>query len=283
MTHVVTGATGPFGRHAVEALLRRGVPAADVVAVGRDPGRLAALAGLGVTVRPAAYDDPGALHTAFAGAHRLLFVSGSEVGRRVEQHRAVVEAAVKAGVELVAYTSIAHADTSDLLLAAEHRATEELLTASGLPAVFLRNSWYLENWTADLPAVVEHGLVGAAGDGRISGAARADFAEAAAAVLTGDGHAGRAYELGGPAFTLAGLAAEISRVAGREVPYTDLTPQRYAEALTARGLPPQVAQVIADADRGAAQGLLEVPGDDLARLAGRPLTPVGTVLRAALG
>jgi NAD(P)H dehydrogenase (quinone) len=211
MSIVVTGATGKFGRIVVEELLRRGVPAGDVVATGRAVERLADLAERGVVVRRADYDEPETLPAAFAGADRLLFVSGSEPGRRVEQHRAVVAAAVEAGVGLVAYTSILHADTSDLLLAAEHAETERLLAESGLPHVLLRNGWYIENY--DIPAAVQNGLFGAAGEGRISAATRADYAVAAAAVLTTDGHEGRAYELGGEAFTLAELAAEISRQA----------------------------------------------------------------------
>ena len=237
MTIAVTGATGPFGRHAIEALLARGVPADQIIAVGRDQGKLGQLRELGVTVRSADYNDPASLRAAFAGADRLLFVSGSEVGQRIAQHQAVVDAAKDAGVGLVAYTSAPKADTSDMGLAEEHRVTEQALIASGLPYVFLRNSWYLENYTGQLPVVLEHGLIGAAGTGRISAATRADLAEAAATAVAGEGHESRVYELGGPAFTLAELAAEIARQSGRDVRYTDLSEDGYAKALVDAGVP----------------------------------------------
>lgn len=282
MTIVVTGATGPFGGLAIDALLRRGVPAGQIIAAGRDPGKLASLRDRGVTVRQADYDDPPSLRAAFAGADRLLFVSGSEVGRRIPQHQAVVAAAREAGVSLVAYTSSPHADTSDMTLAVEHRATEQALTDSGLRYAFLRNGWYIENYTATLPAILEHGLIGAAGDGLISAAARADLAEAAAAVVAGDGHQNQVYELGGAPFTLTGLAAEISRLSGRDVRYTDLPEEAYARALMDAGLPEPVASLLADSDRAAAKGALYVEGDDLPRLLGRPVTPLAEVIRAAL-
>ena len=282
MTIVVTGATGLFGSLAIDALLGRGVPASQVIAAGRDPGKLAGLRDRGVTVRQADYDDPPSLRAAFAGADRLLFVSGSEVGRRIPQHQAVVAAAREAGVSLVAYTSSPHADTSDMILAVEHRATEQALTDSGLRYAFLRNGWYIENYTATLPAILEHGLIGAAGDGLISAAARADLAEAAAAVVAGDGHQNQVYELGGSPFTLTGLAAEISRLSGRDVRYTDLPEEAYARALMDAGLPEPVAGLLADSDRAAAKGALYVEGDDLPRLLGRPVTPLAKVIRAAL-
>ncbi|RIV29814.1 SDR family oxidoreductase [Micromonospora radicis] len=282
MSIVVTGATGHLGRLIVTDLLDRGVPADQIVALGRDTGRLADLAGRGVTVRRADYDDPGSLRAAFAGGERLMFVSGSEVGRRVAQHRNVVAAAKEAGVGLVVYTSIAKADTSSLVLATEHRATEQEIIDAGLPYVFLRNSWYLENYLPQLPTYLEHGVVGAAGDGRISAATRADFAAAAAAVLTGDGPADHVHELGGPAFTLAELAAELSRQSGREVGYTDLSVEKYAEVLVGAGLPAGYAEVLADSDRGAAEGDLYVDPDDLTELIGRPPVTLAEAIRAAL-
>ncbi|MDG4793595.1 SDR family oxidoreductase [Micromonospora sp. WMMD1082] len=281
MSIVVTGATGHLGRLIVTSLLERGVPAAEIVALGRDTGRLADLAGRGVTVRQADYDDPDSLRAALAGAEKLMFVSGSEVGRRVAQHRNVVAAAGEAGVGLIVYTSIAKADTSSLILATEHRATEQEIVASGLPYVFLRNSWYLENYLPQLPAYLEHGVVGAAGDGRISAATRADFAEAAAAVLTGDGHTNQVYELGGDSFTLAELAAEVARQSGREVGYTDLPVAAYVEVLVGAGLPQGYAEVLADGDRGAADGELHVASDDLTKLIGRAPATLAEAIRAA--
>jgi NAD(P)H dehydrogenase (quinone) len=282
MSIVVTGATGSFGRLAIEALLRRGIPAGELVAVGRNVGKLADLQERGVIVVRADYDDPALLRKAFDGADRLLFVSGSEVGQRIPQHQAVVDAASEVGISLVAYTSAPKADTSDMILAREHRATEEALIRSALPYVFLRNSWYIENYTANLPAILEHGLIGAAGDGLISAAARADYAEAAAAAVAGEGHGNRVYELGGTPFTLTQLAAEISRLSGRDVRYTNLPEEAYARALVDAGVPEPAPAVLADSDRAAAQGALYVAGDDLPRLLGRPVTPLADVLQAAL-
>jgi NAD(P)H dehydrogenase (quinone) len=278
MTIVVTGATGQFGRLAVESLLRRGVPADQITATGRNIDKIK---DLGVNAKQAHYEDPDALREAFEGADKLLFVSGSEAGQRIPQHRNVVDAATAAGVGLVAYTSILKADTSDLLLAGEHKQTEQWLIESGLPYVFLRNGWYLENYTGNLASTLEHGLFGAAEDGRISAATRADLAEAAVAALLLENPDKRVYELGGEAFTLTELAAEISRQSGKTVPYTNLSPEKYAEVLVGAGLPEGFAAVLADSDRGAAKGALEA-GDDLATLLGRPATSLADTLRAAL-
>jgi len=281
MSIVVTGATGHLGRLIVTSLLDRGVPADQIVAVGRDVDRLAGLAERGVVTQRADYDDAESLQAAFAGAEKLMFVSGSEVGKRVVQHGNVVTAARAAGVGLVVYTSIAHADTSSLVLAAEHRATEQLILDSGLPHVFLRNSWYLENYTAQLPTYLAHGVAGAARDGRVSAATRADYAEAAAVVLTTEGHTNRVYELGGAPFTMTELAAEVSRQTGNTVSYLDLPVDKLTELLVAAGVPEGYAAVLADGDRGLAQGELEV-GDDLAKLLGRTPTTLAEAIRAAL-
>lgn len=282
MTIAVTGATGRLGRLVVEALLQRGVP--RLVAVVRDPAKAADLAERGVEVRHGDYDRPETLGPALAGVERLLLISGSEIGRRVPQHRAVVEAAKAAGVGLLAYTSIPKADTSTLRLAAEHRATEELIRDSGLPYVFLRNSWYLENYTEQLPVYLAQGeIVGAAGDGLISGAARADYAEAAAVVLTGEGHEKAVYELGGePAFTMAELAAAVSAAAGRTIPYRNLPTAEYTKVLTAAGVPEPVAAMLADSDAGIARGELHVTTGHLTRLIGRPTTGLADAVAAAL-
>ena len=287
MTLLVTGASGHLGRLVVEALLERGTPAADVVAIARTPESISDLADRGVQVRRADYTDPASLEAAFAGVDRLLLVSGSEVGQRIAQHANVIDAAKRAGVAFVAYTSITRADTTDLVLAAEHRATEELLTASGLPHALLRNSWYLENYTGQLPTFLEHDAVlGAAGEGRVSAATRADYAEAAAVVLAGDGghgHEGAVYELGGDhAFSLGELAETVGRVAGREVAYRDLSVADHTAALAAAALPAGYAAVLADSDRGIAEGALFTDTGDLSRLIGRPTTGLEAALRAAL-
>jgi NAD(P)H dehydrogenase (quinone) len=284
MKLLVTGAGGHLGHLVVEALLGRGVPASDLVAMARTPESVADLAERGVEVRRADYDDRASLDAAFAGVDRLLLVSGSAVGQRITQHANVIDAAKAAGVGFVAYTSITRADTSDLALAAEHRATEELLAASGVPHALLRNSWYLENYTGQVGTALEHGVVlGAAGEGRVSAATRADYADAAAVVLAGEGHEGAVYELGADrAFTLGEFAATLSRAAAREITYRDLSAEDYTAALVAAGLPEGYAAVLADSDRGLSQGALFTDSGDLSRLIGRPTTDVESALRAAL-
>ena len=274
MSIVVTGATGQLGRLVVESLLSRGVPAEQIVATGRRVEVLDDLRERGVVVRRVDYNDPSSLREAFVGAEKVLLVSSSEVGQRLPQHRNVIEAAKEAGVSLLAYTSLTHADTSTLFLGPEHRATEEALAESGLPYVLLRNGWYTENYTDQLPSYLEHGVVGAAGAGRVSAATRADLAEAAAVVLTEDGHAGAVYELGGPAFTLAELAAAVSDATGQEVAYTDLPVEQYTQVLLGAGVPEAMAGVLADSDRGIADGELLVETKDLDNLLGRTPTSI---------
>lgn len=281
MSIVVTGATGHLGRLVVESLLARGVPAGNIVATGRRVETLADLAERGVVVRSADYGDAASLRAAFAGAEKLLLVSGSEVGRRVAQHTNAIEAAKDAGVGLIAYTSILKADTSSLLLAEEHLATEKALAGSGIAYVLLRNGWYIENYTGQLPVYLEHGIAGAAGNGQVSAAARADYAEAAAAVLAGDGHAGAVYELGGEPFTMTDLADAVSAATGRTVSYTDLPVEQYAAVLVGAGLPEPVAAVFADGDRGVAEGELFTDGNDLEKLIGRAPTSLTDALAAA--
>jgi NAD(P)H dehydrogenase (quinone) len=283
MTYVVTGATGHLGHLAVEALLDRGVAADAILATGRDTERVADLAARGVRVRRADYTDPSSLRGLFAGGDRVLFVSSSEVGARVAQHRAVIDAARDAGVGLLAYTSIANAESTRMRLAEEHQATEQALAESGVPFALLRNSWYLENYTAQLGSYVEHGAVlGSAGSGRVSAATRADYAEAAAAVLLLDDAAGTTCELGGDdAFTLAELAQAVGEVSHRTVTYQDLPGQAYAQVLTQAGLPEPYAAILADSDLGVARGDLLVTSGDLSRLIGRPTTSMRDAVRAA--
>jgi NAD(P)H dehydrogenase (quinone) len=184
MTIVVTGASGHLGRLVVAGLLDQGVPASQIVAAVRTPAKAAGLAALGVQVREADYDRPQTVKAALADADRVLLISGSEPGRRLEQHQAVISAARDAGVSLLAYTSIVRADTSPLLLAGEHQATEEAIAAAGLPFAFLRNGWYFENYGSAIAHAAATGtLTGGAGPGRVSAASRADFAAAAVAVL----------------------------------------------------------------------------------------------------
>ncbi|WP_168703125.1 SDR family oxidoreductase [Gordonia paraffinivorans] len=285
MTIAVTGATGQLGGLVIGELLERGVAPGDIVAVVRDEAKAADLAAKGVQVRVAAYEDPTALRTAFEGVDKLLLISGSEVGRRVPQHTNVIEAAEADGVKLIAYTSLLKADTSGIGLAPEHLATEQRLASSPIPAVFLRNGWYWENYAQAIGQAAATGtLIGAAGDGRVAGAARADYAAAAAAVLTSEeGQGGRVYELGGDErLTYADLARIIGEVAGKTVEYKNLPEAEYAKVLADNGVPEQFAAVLAGSDAGIARGELDTESGDLQKLIGRSSTPFADVVKAAL-
>jgi NAD(P)H dehydrogenase (quinone) len=280
---VITGAHGQLGRLVIQNLLKT-TPAAHIVAAVRNPEKARDLAAQGITVRQADYDQPATLATAFAGASKLLLISSSEIGQRVPQHQAVIEAAQKAGVQLLAYTSLLRADTSPLALAAEHVATEGMLAASGLPHALLRNGWYTENHLASAPAALEHGAVlGCAQDGRIASATRADYAAAAAAVLTAEGQAGKVYELAGDTgHTLSELAAELDRQSGKPVAYHDMPQEAFAAALQSIGLPAGLAQLLADADTGVSKGGLFDDSHQLSQLIGRPTTPLAESVKQAL-
>lgn len=281
--YAITAATGQLGRLVIDALLHT-VPADRIVAAVRNPGKAADLAAKGVTVREADYDRPDTLATAFAGVERVLLISSSDVGKRSPQHRAVIDAAKAAGVKLLAYTSILHADVTPARLADEHRETEAAIVAAGVPAAILRNGWYTENKTAALQIALQHGkIVGASGNGRFSAAAREDYAAAAAAVLTGDGQAGKVYELAGDeAFTMAELAAEVTRQAGKPVAYANVSEAEYTAILAGVGLPESLAAIIANADAVAADDHLFDDGRALSRLIGRPTTPFAKTVAAAL-
>lgn len=273
MSIVITGATGHLGRLVVEQLLATGTPPDTIVATGRDTNKLTALSSAGVTVRRADFADSATLTDALAGAERLLLVSTPTVGQRFDNHRHAIDAARQAGVSQIVYTSTLNASTAQMRLAEEHRRTEEYLRDSGPPFVILRNGWYLENYTDQLATISQyHALAGSARDGLVSAASRRDYAAAAAAVLTGDGHTGATYELGGPAFTLTDLAATISDVLGTPVAYQDMPVSAYTDVLIGAGLPAQVAAVLADADDGLARGELYTDSADLQTLIGRPAT-----------
>lgn len=279
MKIAVTGATGQLGRLIVEGLRGR-VPTEDIVALARTPEKAA---GLGVEVREADYARPETLGPALAGIDTLMLVSGNEIGQRAPQHRNLIEAAKQAGVRRIVYTSLLRADTSPLSLAPEHAETEAMLADSGLDFTVLRNGWYTENYVAGAPAAVASGrLAGSAGEGRISSATRADYAEAAVAVLTGEGHEGRTYELAGDsAFTLADLAAEISRQSGKDVPYANLPQDEYAGVLAAAGLPAPWAEALAEMDVEASKGALFHDGRELSTLIGRPTTSLEDAVATA--
>ncbi|WHQ76078.1 SDR family oxidoreductase [Pantoea sp. Lij88] len=279
----VTGATGQLGRIVIDTLLKK-VPAGEIVAAVRTPAKAADLAAQGVIVRQADYSQPETLRAAFAGVDKLLLISGSEVGQREAQHKAVIEAAQAAGVGFIAYTSLLHADTSPLGLGAEHRATEALLKASGIPFALLRNGWYTENYAASIPpALAHHAFIGAAGEGRIASAARQDYAEAAAEVMTREDQAGNVYELSGDdSYTLAQFAAEIAAQSGEKVDYVNLSQADFAAALKGAGLPEGLAEMLADSDAGAEKGGLFDDSHQLSKLIGRPTTSWQAVIRSAL-
>jgi NAD(P)H dehydrogenase (quinone) len=280
----VTGATGHLGRLVVTGLLDAGVPAGEVVAVVRTPDKAADLAARGVQVRQAAYTDPAALETALQGVDRLLLVSGSEVGQRVEQHSNVLQAAKASGVGLVVYTSAPKADDTTLPLAPEHIATERLIADLGIPAVVLRNNWYFENYDQQIGQAAETGtLVGSAGKGRVPAATRADFAAATVAVLTAEQPTPGVIELGGDqAWTLADLAAAVAAETGREVTYRNLSPEEHVRTLVEVGLPEGTAQFVVGLDQAIAQGALETGSRALSGLTGRPTTTLAEYVRTAL-
>ncbi|MGY3620453.1 NAD(P)H-binding protein [Bradyrhizobium sp. USDA 10063] len=280
----ITGATGQLGRLVITELLRI-APGAHLIGIVRNASAAKDLAERGVELRTANYEDPAAVRAALAGADKVLLISSSEIGQRVRQHGHVIDAAKAAGVKLLAYTSILHADTSPLALAEEHRKTEALIRASGVPFVFLRNGWYTENYTGNVAAAVQHGAVlGSAADGRICLAARADYAVAAAVVLASrENQAGRIYELAGDSgYTLADYAAEIARQSSRPVVYKDLPEADYKAALVSIGLPEAFAALLADSDAKAAKGALHDDSRQLSALIGRPTMPMAQSVAAAL-
>jgi len=279
---VVTGATGKLGSLVVEGLLQK-VPANQIIAAVRTPDKASGLGARGVQIREADYSRPETLNAAFAGATKVLLISGNELGQRVAQHKAVVDAAKAAGVRLLAYTSLLRADTSKLLLAAEHLATEKYLRASGIAFTLLRNGWYAENLTAGIAAAVQQGaFIGASKDGRIAAATRAEYANAAVAALTGEGHENQVYELAADtAFTRAELAAEVSKQIGKSIAYHNLPEAEYEKVL-ASFLPPELARIIADAEAQAAEGALDDDSHTLSRLVGRATMPLADVVANAL-
>ncbi|KAB0623566.1 SDR family oxidoreductase [Castellaniella defragrans] len=280
MTIAITGATGQLGRLVIQHLKTRVAPD-RLRALARTPAKAA---DLGIAVRAADYDRPASLAPALAGVDALLLISSSEVGRRAAQHRHAIEAARAAGVRHIVYTSLLHADVSPLSLADEHRQTERMLKDSGLAWTILRNGWYTENYMGAMAGALAGGaLVGSAGQGRIASAARTDYAEAAAVVLAGAGHEGKTYELAGDtAYTLDELAAEISRQAGRTIPYRNLPEADYAALLASHGLPAELARAIAGWDVDASRGALFDDGRQLSWLIGRPTTPLADSVAAAL-
>ena len=267
----ITGATGQLGQLVIEQLLNT-VPANQIVAIVRNPAKAEALSQQGITVRQGDYADESTMISALKGVEKLLLISSSEVGQRATQHQNVINAAKAAGVKFIAYTSLLHADKSPLGLHVEHVATEKALAESGIPYALLRNGWYTENYLASAPPALEHGVfIGAAGEGKIASATRADYAAAAAKVISGDGHAGNVYEL-----------AELSKQSGKNVAYQNMSEADFAAALKGVGLPAGLAEMLADSDVGASKGGLFDDSHTLSKLIGRPTTPLSESIKAIL-
>jgi NAD(P)H dehydrogenase (quinone) len=283
MTIVVTGATGQLGHLIVEALLRDGVSPSDIVAGGRELGKLDDVAAQGVRVARIDYDDPASMDDALAGADTLMLVSASEPGKRVAQHKVAIEAAVKAGVSRIVYTSAPRATTSPLILAPEHKETEELIAASGIPATILRNGWYTENYVGAAHQAAGSGtLVSSVGEGLVSSASRRDYADAAAVVLTTDGHEGKVYELSGDvAWSQAELAAAIAEVSGKNVEYSPVSTEQHAAILKSAGLGEGTIGFVTALDSNIRDGLIGYTSGDLSKLIGRPTTPLAEGLAAS--
>jgi len=283
MSIVVTGATGNLGTFVIEGLLEK-VPADQITAVVRSADKAAGFAARGVKIAVADYSAPETLASAFAAGDKVLLVSGSEVGQRVAQHTAVVNAAKEAGVALLAYTGILGGPEADFDLADEHKATEQAILDSGLPYVFLRNGWYHENYTEQLAPVLEHNaVVAAAGEGRVASASRADYAAAAVAVLTGEGHENKAYELSGDiAWNFAEYAAELTQQTGKEIAYNNVPAEVLTGILTGAGLPAPFVAILVDVDAAIERGRLARQTGDLSRLIGRPTTPIAESIAVAL-
>lgn len=281
--YFVTGASGQLGRLVVAGLAER-AGAGAVVAVVRDPARAGGLFPEGVEVRQGDYARPETLDAAFAGADRLLLISSNAIGERVAQHRNAIEAAARAGVKRIAYTSVLRADSSPLALAGEHRETEALIVASGIAHSLLRNGWYTENYAASIAPALQHGaFIGAAGEGRIASATRADYAEAAVASLISDESAAVVHELAGDdGYTLGAFAAELSRQSGQTIPYIDMPEADYRAALIGAGLPEAFAALLADSDAAAAKGALDAAPGGLSRLTGKPTTPWASTIAEVL-
>lgn len=279
----ITGATGQLGQHVIESLLKT-VPASQIVAIVRNATKAAALRQQGITVREADYNNEAAFTTALQGIDKLLLISSSEVGQRSAQHRNVINAAMAADVKFIAYTSLLHADRSPLGLHVEHVETEKMLADSGIPHTLLRNGWYTENYLASAPAAPEHGVfIGAAGEGKIASATRADYAAAAARVISEEGHAGQVYELAGDeAWTLSQLAAELAKQSGKNVVYQNLSEADFAAALKGVGLPAGLADMLADSDVGASNGGLFDDSKTLSTLIGRSTTPLAESVKNIL-
>ena len=277
----ITGATGKLGAIVLKKLIAEGTNPSDILALGRNENRLQELAkDLGVKTAKFDYTDQNTIDAVLSQTEKLLLISSSEVGKRFTQHKNVIEGAKKAGIKQIAYTSLLKADTSPLGLAPEHKQTEELLLSSGLNYTILRNGWYTENYTDQLPVMLEHlGFVGCAKEAKISAAPREDYAQAASKVLTSSGHDHKIYELAGDnAFTLSELASEVSAATKKDIKYTDLPEADFTKILVDAGLPEGFAQVLSSTETFAQEGALFDDSKTLSKLIGRPTRTLKEIL-----
>ncbi len=284
MKIALTGATGHFGSIVAETLLKS-VAAGNLVVSVRNPEKADNLSARGVEVRHGDFDQPETLDTAFAGVDRLLIVSADgDNDTRIRQHKAAVDAAVRAGVGFIVYTSVGHADSSPLFLAPVHRATEEFIRESGISYSFLRNNWYLENEVGSIQAVQAGApWLTSAGDGKVGWATRRDYAEAAAAVLTGEGHENTVYELSGTPATQAELAAVVGKLLGKEVPVQQVDDAAYADIMAKAGVPEAALPIVVAIQQAIREGALDITSSDFAKLLQRPLTPLSEGVKDLLG
>lgn len=276
----ITGATGKLGRLTISKLVKKS-KAENLTALVRSTDKAA---DLNIAAREFDYSKPEKLADALKGIDTLLLISSNEIGQRAVQHKNVIEAAKKAGIKRIVYTSLLHADRSTLNLAGEHLETEEALKKSGIKYTILRNGWYTENYTGSIKGALASGaLIGSAGNGNISSAPRGDFAEAAAVVLTGEGHEGKTYELAGDeSYTLTDLAAEISKQSGKNIPYKNMPETEYAKVLHSFGLPEGFANAVASWDTSASKNDLFDNSRVLSTLIGRATTPLSHSVKLTL-
>ncbi|MEK5240348.1 SDR family oxidoreductase [Paenibacillus sp. FSL L8-0470] len=275
MTIALTGATGQFGSIVAETLLKS-VPAEKLVASVRNPEKAESLRARGVDIRHGDFDQPETLDAAFAGVDRLLIVSADgDNDTRIRQHKAAVDAAVRAGVGYIVYTSVGHADNSTLFLAPVHRATEQFIIESGIPYAFLRNNWYLENEIGSIQAVQAGApWLTSAGEGKVGWATRRDYAEAAAVVLAGEGTENAVYELSGKPATQAELAAIVGSVLGKDVAVQQVDDATYSSVMAGAGVPEAALPIVVAIQAAIREGALDIESDDFGKLLQRPLTPL---------
>lgn len=270
MKYAITGSTGALGTLVIKHLLALNVPAGSITAICRSPEKAAALAAGGLVIKTADYADPAALESALMGADRLMLISGNETGKRIRQHKNVINAAFRMGVKLLVYTSITRADSSSNILAEEHKATEYAIKSSGIPYIILRNNWYVGNFREQIMRAKFTGVIqAAAGDGCVASAPRNDYAEAAARVLVEFGHEGRIYELAGEPWNFHKLAEVLSDILGHAVAYKPVSAEEQMNYLLKAGLPEQTADFLVKLDTGIRDGTLDIKSDDLENLLGR--------------